>query len=118
MPQFPKLRTGAVMQYPASRETAFANARLQFIDGSEQRYRTASGTLRKWMIPLRLLDDYEMHQLERFFNECQGTYASFLFVDPADETEYADCSLNEDDFAITALDEMRHSATIVVVQNR
>src|SRR5690242_15262812 len=118
MPQFPRLRTGAVIQYPASRGTGFANARLQFIDGSEQCYRAASGALRRWLIPLRLLDDHEVHEVERFFNDCQGSYGSFVFIDPTNETEYADCSLGQDEFAVTSLDEMRHNATIVVVQNR
>jgi hypothetical protein len=106
------------MQYPASREARFVNTRVQFIDGSEQRYRTSSGVSKRWTILLRLLDDHEIHELEHFFNDCQGSYGSFVFVDPADGTEYSDCSLSQDEFAATAIDEMRHSATIVIVQNR
>jgi len=34
--EFPRLKTNAVMQYPATRDIAYANSVLRFMDGSQQ----------------------------------------------------------------------------------
>ena len=39
MNEFPKLKTGAVAQYPAQRTTRYSTHVMRFMDGSEQRYR-------------------------------------------------------------------------------
>lgn len=36
---FPTLKTGATLQYPAQRATAFSTDVVRFVDGSEQRFR-------------------------------------------------------------------------------
>ena len=41
MSAFPKLKTGAVAQYPASRALSQATEVVRFLDGTEQRYRAA-----------------------------------------------------------------------------
>ena len=43
MSDFPKLRTGVVAQYPATRELRFSTSVTSFLDGSEQRYRDLRG---------------------------------------------------------------------------
>ena len=63
MNEFPQLKTGAVAQYPAQRITQFSTQVMQFLDGSEQRYREFSGPLRRWVIDLTSLDDEEMDPL-------------------------------------------------------
>jgi hypothetical protein len=118
MPEFPRLKTGAVTQYPTSREMRFSNTRMQFINGSEQRYRTSAGALKRWIITLTLLDEHEIHELERFFNECQGAFGTFSFVDPADDVEYSDCSLSQDNFVTIGDAETRNRATLIISQNR
>jgi hypothetical protein len=118
MPTFPKLKSGAVLQHPMSREARFSTEQVHFLDGSEQRYRRSSGAMKRWIIPLELLDEHEAQELERFFHECQGRFASFVFIDPADETEYDDCSLDHDDLDLNSTGEMRLSAALVIKQNR
>ena len=106
------------MQHPMSRELRFSTEQVRFLDGSGQRYRTSSGAMKRWIVPLELLDEYEVQELERFFGECMGKFASFVFIDPSDEQEYADCSLEQDHFGLTATGEMRRSAALVIKQNR
>ena len=38
MSEFPPLKTGAVMQYPAQKEARFSTTVVRFTDGSEQRF--------------------------------------------------------------------------------
>jgi hypothetical protein len=118
MPQFPSLKTGAVMQYPAVREFQYSAAQLNFLDGSGQRYRMGAGSLRRWLVSLELLDPSEVQDMETFFIECRGSFGEFSFVDPEDGTEYEHCSLEQPDLQIAATEEMRYSTTLVIRQNR
>lgn len=118
MNEFPLLKTGAVMQYPALRSLRFSTQVMRFLDGSEQRYREFSGPLRRWLIRLTALDEEEMEALEAFFVSEQGGYGTFSFVDPWDEAEYADCSL-ENPEAFFDYTEIHDGRTLLVVrQNR
>lgn len=118
MATFPQLRTDAVMQYPAERELRFTNQVLRFVDGSEQRYRGFGATLRRWVVRLDLLDEAEEAALSEFFTANQGGFGSFAFTDPWDGTEYADCSLEGDEFAAQWNGEMRAQAALIIRENR
>ena len=118
MAGFPKLKTNAVAQYPATRTFQFRNQALRFVDGTEQRYRDAAGALHRWEIRLAELDEGEMAALENFFTGNRGRYASFAFTDPWDGTVYANCSLASDDMDLTSLGEMRGQTALTVVENR
>ena len=118
MATFPKLRTGAVMQYPATRSLRFAQDALRFLDGSEQRYRDCPSVLRRCNIRLDLADEGELAALERFFLENQGAFGSFAFDDPWDGVEYGECSLEDDTFEFHLLDAMRGQGSLTVKQNR
>ena len=118
MADFPKLKTGAVMQYPAARQRHFSTHILQFVDGEEQRYRNSNGPLRRWIIRLEMLDESELGSIEEFFSTQQGQYASFTFTDPNDGVEYADCSLADDELLMDFQSEMQGSTTLVVRENR
>ena len=118
MSAFPRLKTDAVMQYPASRATEFRNVLVRFLDGGEQRYRDSRGRLRRWTVRLDLLDDSELAALEEFFVGNQGAFASFTFFDPWDEVEYSDCSLQEDEIEMEWTGEGRGRTAIVVKENR
>jgi hypothetical protein len=115
---FPRLKTNAVMQYPAARDVAYSNSILRFIDGSQQSYRETAGAMRRWHVRLDLLDHWEISVLQLFFEVNEGRYGSFTFVDPWDGTEYPDCSLDQDNFDFTLQDEMRAITMLVVKQNR
>jgi hypothetical protein len=118
MPTFPTLKTGAVMQYPATVKARYSSQLLQFVDGSEQRYRDYPAQLHVWVIRLDLLDEEEMKAFEDFFVAEQGQFGSFIFVDPKDNTTYPDCSLMIDDFDFTLNGERRSRTSLTVRENR
>ena len=115
---FPKLKTNAVAQYPATKALAFHNQALRFIDGSEQRYRDGAGTLRRWTIRLNELDEGEMAALEQFFSVNQGRFGRFTFTDPWDNQEYVNCSLADDEMEFASLAELQGRSTVGIIEER
>jgi|SRR6266481_10162831 len=118
MPSFPKLKTGAVAQYPITKSLHFQNQTMRFLDGTEQRYRDCAAPLRRWEIRLDQIDDGELAAMERFFLDAQGAFGHFVFTDPWDGHEYASCSLDADLLDLTTLAEMRGSTRLAIVENR
>ena len=118
MATFPKLKTNAVAQYPATKTIRFQNQVLRFVDGTEQRYRDGNGPLHQWVIRLAELDEWELSSLEQFFAANQGRLTSFAFTDPWDGTQYSNCSLASDDLALTCSGELRCAASVTVIENR
>lgn len=118
MSTFPKLKTAAVAQYPATKRIAFENRVLRFVDGREQRYRESAGPLHRWEIRLNALDEGEMAALDGFFWSNQGQLGSFVFTDPWDGTAYANCSLSADELNLTSLGEMCGKTELIVLENR
>ena len=118
MATFPKLKTNAVAQYPATRTQRYRNQTVRFLDGSDQRYRDASGPLHRWIIRLNELDEGELAEMEGFFLSNRGQYGSFVFVDPWDGASYPSCSLSSDDLDLTAVAEMQGQTSLTVVENR
>jgi hypothetical protein len=118
MATFPTLKTGAVAQYPASRNFRFQNQILRFLDGTDQRYRDSAGVLYSWEIRLDQLDETEMAEMQAFFFANQGSFMSFAFTDPWTGQVYQNCSLGSDDMNITSLAEMQGRTALVVIQNR
>ncbi len=118
MAEFPKLKSGAVMQYPATTGIGFRNDGIRFVDGSEQWYRDSEAALRRWVIKLDLLDETELRALEEFYETQRGQDGGFEFTDPADGKKYADCSLEQGEFAARFEEEMRGKTTLTVRENR
>ena len=118
MASFPKLKTGAVMQYPAPRELRFATEVVRFLDGAEQRYREYRGLVRRWTVQLELLDETELAALEIFFVETQGGFGSFAFTDPWDGREYAGCSIDQESLELALNGEMRGGTVLAIRENR
>ena len=117
MAEFPKLRTGAVLQYPGTRRLDFASEVLRFVDGSSQSFRV-SAALRRWEIRLDALDESEIAAIEQFFADNEGEFGSFAFTDPWDGTEYTDCSLEAKLLETQALGEMRSRTSLEIRENR
>ncbi len=117
MSAFPKLKTGAITQYPAGRTRAFANEVFRFLDGTEQRCRQRSGGTRRWAIGLDLLDDTELTELADFFQSQQGRFGGFSFEDPWDGTVYTNCSFEDDVLAHQLMGEARGSLRLVIREN-
>jgi phage-related protein len=118
MATFPTLKTGAIMQYPATATIRYSNQLIQFVDGAEQRYRDYLAPLHEWVIRLDLLDEAEMKSLEEFFTEQQGQFGSFVFIDPKDNVTYPDCSLVIDDLNVALNGERRGKTAVIVRENR
>ncbi|MEX2263559.1 MAG: DUF2460 domain-containing protein [Bryobacteraceae bacterium] len=118
MPTLPRLKTGAVLQYPATRTWNHAHRTLHFVDGSEQRYRDSEGPLRRWIIRLDRLDEQELTALEDFFVEQRGRQGSFSFVDPWSEEEHSDCSLETESIELEWTGETFGRTTLIVRENR
>ncbi len=118
MSAFPRLKTGVVAQYPATRSVVYGTEVFRFLDGSEQRFRSSSGAVRRWVIRLDLLDETETSRLEEFFASMQGRFGSFSFQDPWDNTIYPDCSLESDELVIEERGETRGKLALVVRENR
>ena len=116
MATFPKLKTGAVAQYPLTRERRLESQFLRFVDGTQQRYRDAAGAKLRWVIRLDLLDEGELASVEEFVAEQQGGYAAFTFTDPWDGTEYANCRLEGDEALLVSAGEMQGSTMLTVTQ--
>ena len=96
MDQFPTLKTGAVLQYPAATSLAFSTSQVRFVDGAEQRFRQHARSVRRWMVRLEGLDDAEMGRIEEFFASRQGRLGAFAFADPWDGTTYEGCRFETD----------------------
>jgi hypothetical protein len=114
MARFPKLKTGAVAQYPVVREERFANEIHRFLNASEQRYRDRAAGRRRWIIQLERLDETETARLARFFDEHQGRLTLFEFEDPWTGTVVTTCRFAEDRFPMTEHCESRCSLRLTV----
>jgi hypothetical protein len=116
MDQFPKLRTGAVAQYPSARERHFANEVVRFLDNSEQRYRDAGTPRRRWVIRLSRLDEGEMAELANFFHKQQGRLGLFDFEDPWTGAVVNDCRFDQDQFRSEAVAEFNCESVVTIVE--
>jgi phage-related protein len=117
MSTFPTLKTGAVMQYPSQRAMAFSTTALQFVDGSEQRFRSYQSPLHRWVIQLSLLDQSELQELQDFFRGLAGPVENFTFTDPWDGTNYSSCSLQSDSMSAVLADEWNGQTSLTVMEN-
>jgi hypothetical protein len=116
MANFPKLKTGAVAQYPITRERRLESQFLRFVDGTQQRYRDSGGAKLRWAIRLDLLDEGELASVEEFLTEQQGSYALFTFTDPLDGHEYENCRMEGDEAVLISAGEMQGSTMLTVTQ--
>jgi hypothetical protein len=118
MSNFPLLKTGAVLQYPATRHIQNSTCVLRFVDGTEQRFREYQSPIRRWTVRLDLLDETEMAAMEEFLTSQQGQSGCFSFTDPWDGTVYANCSLESDVIPLEFGGLFRGRTTLVVKENR
>jgi hypothetical protein len=117
MSAFPTLKTGAVTQYPAQRGIQFSTVALQFVDGSEQRFRSYETALHWWVIRLSLLDQTELQELMEFFRSLDSRAENFVFIDPWDATTYTSCSLANDDMTAVLTGEWNGNTSLIVQEN-
>ncbi len=114
MGRFPKLKTGAVAQYPVVLEQRYATEVKKFLDCAEQRYRDLGAGRRRWVIQLEKLDETETARLARFFDEQQGRLGAFEFEDPWTGAVVTRCRFGEDRFPMLEECESRCSLRLTV----
>jgi phage-related protein len=118
MSDFPKLNTGAVMQYPADRSAEFVTQVLRFVDGAEQRFAGYGTLLHRWVVRLDLLDEDEISRLAAFFKLQGGSAGTFSFTDPLDRAVYSSCSFKGDEMTATFNGLSEVKTTLTIVENR
>lgn len=83
--QFPiVLSTGAIARYPMARQRRFSTKQNDFADFSRQAAPLLANPLMNWDITLAQLTDAEFADVSQFFDQQQGSYGTFTFVDPWD----------------------------------
>jgi Conserved hypothetical protein 2217 (DUF2460) len=118
MATFPTLKTGAVIQYPATKSVHYSSFVVRFLDGTDQRYRQYGTPLHRWAIDLELLDEGELNTLEQFFIAQEGSFASFIFVDPWTQTSFPNCSIDQDILDYQLSGESQGAMKLIVSENR
>jgi hypothetical protein len=118
MTAFPRLRSGAVTQYPSRRRLETSTHAAQFVDGSEQRFRMFGAPVKRWHIELHQASEDEVAAVRRFFEQQQGRNGSFAFVDPWDGVEYPNCSLEADEVELQFLSDGQCKTTIAIRNNQ
>jgi hypothetical protein len=117
MSTFPRLKTGAVAQYPAGRTATYATETYRFVDGAQQKFRRRRGAATRWVIRLDLLDDTEMAKICQFYQSQQGRFGTFSFEDPWDGSVHPNCSFEADELSIEMDGEARGKLRLVIKEN-
>jgi hypothetical protein len=107
MPLFPKLATGAIAQYPATRTVQHRTRVIQYIDGSEQRLTRGSAPVRRWIIKLDQLTEREADEVLAFFASVRGRAGRFDFEDPWSGEIISDCRFEQDQLVVDFADVSR-----------
>jgi hypothetical protein len=112
MPAFPTLKTGAVAQYPLERGVRFSTQAIQFLDGSQQKYRLHGTGLRRWAVRLTRLDEQELSALIAFVESETG--AAFSFTDPLTGVQVPNCIIAGERFEGRMASELRGDTNLVI----
>jgi len=115
MGSFPKLKTGAVAQYPAVQEGRFLSSVHRFADNREQRYRQRRQARRRWRIDLSQLNESEASRLAAFFEEQRGRIGQFDFEDPWSGEIISNCRFDQDELLLQTADELDGRMGLVIV---
>ena len=91
--QFPRLTSGAVIQYGSPIGFVWPAQVIRFIDGTDQRFLACGQVFRRWLINLRLLNESEIAALEAFFSGMGGEYSTFTFTDPISGMSVPNCRI-------------------------
>jgi hypothetical protein len=118
MSAFPTLKSGAIMQWPATREREFATEVLAFADGSEQRFRHFPRAVLRWVVRLNDLDESEIAAIEAFYTQEQGEFGSFSFTDPWDGTVYPECQFDNPEILADYRGVHQGSTTLIIRELR
>jgi hypothetical protein len=104
MAAFPKLRTGAIAQYPLVNEVEYRVQVVTFLDGSEQRLPASGKCGRRWVVELSGLSSAEAALLREFFLQQHGRAGVFEFTDPVSGEMHARCCFEQDEIVVRGAD--------------
>jgi hypothetical protein len=111
MSTFPVLlKTGAIAQYPLSRDVSMATQLVRFLDGSQQSYQIGGTGLRSWVLKLDLLDETELSAIIAFAEQI-GT-GTFSFTNPVTGETAAKCVIASEKLATSLVNELHGQATL------
>jgi hypothetical protein len=91
---FPQLSTGALAQYPISKQLSQRSVRSVMEDGTTIALADQAANYLRWRIAFQDLSDQEAGTISSFFAATQGNLLPFLFLDPT-----ANLLLWSDDFS-------------------
>ena len=114
---FPSLTTGAVAQYPLNRNATIPVEAYTFLNFARQVYRDLAAPKKTWTIALDMLDAGEIAMLKAFFEQQQGQYGTFTFVDPWDGTTHTACSFSGDLFDQQQAVETQNKTTLTFYEH-
>ena len=100
MALFPKLETGAIAQYPATRTFGYRTRLIRYIDGTEQRVSRFTKAIRRWVVHLDQLSEREASDVLSFFSEMRGRAEQFEFEDPRSGATVSHCRFEQDEVRI------------------
>ena len=109
---FPLLKSGAITQYPLERAVRFSTQAVQFLDGSQQKFRLYGAGLRRWVLNLNLLDEKEVGDLITFM-DAQGS-AVFGFTDPVSGETANKCVIAGQRFEAGMTGELEGELSVVI----
>lgn len=119
MPEsFPRLKTGALTQYPTAQELTRPVETVRFLDMGRQAYGDSRDSLRRWRLRLNLLDESELATVVEFFAAMRGSLGRFDFEDPATGGVVANCRFDEDELTLTSSDELNGKTVLTVRESR
>ena len=111
---FPRLKTGALTQYPTARELARPMEAVWFLDMGRQAYLDRRGSLRRWRLRLNSLDESELAAIVEFFTTMRGSLGRFEFEDPATGEVVPNCRFDEDVLTISSTAEFNGQTVLTV----
>jgi len=79
---FPQLVSGAVGQYPVSKNLIQRTITNTLPDGSVVKYADPGAPFVQWTLQFQGLADSEVALLQQFFVTCEGQLSAFTFTDP------------------------------------
>ena len=88
MATFPKLRTGAICQYPLEIQTRYRTEVYQFLDNTEQCFTDCTDGRSAWVINMSELSAQEVSTLQLFWESQLGRFGTFTFIDPYANPSY------------------------------
>lgn len=115
---FPRLKTGALAQYPAVRELMRPMETVRFLDMGRQAYLDSKDSLRRWQLRLNLLDESELAAVIEFFVAMRGSLGRFEFEDPATGEVVANCRFDDDELELSSSGEFNGQTALTVRESR